>query len=304
MRFWNRLFYLGSGKGQFPKQPALDVKGLPGIGLTDLVAPAGGFPTEVPVSFFKVGGMRLAAVPFEMTSLAGFALKERLGNPDNTLAVGLANEYFSYLATPKEYQEQDYEGASTLYGVDSLSCLEELFGTIETAGPEKAVAPRRFDAGPAATVLLGPDFWGRNGIHRDATLQSPFLSESPLPQPLPAFEWNDTKPENGVFLLTQTASSGWAAEAENEFRLLVELVDGCAQETRSNSETGGSRPRKCGTKTWSVAWLGRDPAGSSARHRFLVRLKGGEKKCSEEFLSGVRVPAAGLKEASCPPDVP
>jgi len=299
LRLWNRLFYLGSGKGQSPKQPALDVKGLPGLGLTAIVAPASGFPKEVPASLFRIGGIRLAAVPFEMTSLAGLALKERLGNPDETLVVGLSNEYISYLATPKEYQEQDYEGASTLYGVESLNCLGDLLAHVDATGPEREVKSRRFDSGPIAAVQLGPAFWGWNGIHRDATLQGPFLNESPLKQPLVAFEWNDKDPDEGVALLTRRDSGGWTTETEHDFHLLVELVNGCAQ-SHDEPRLSGSGPPTCDTRLWSVTWIGKDPRDIHERHQFLVRLTGDRKSCSEEFFSNAPVSARGLREAPCP----
>lgn len=303
-RLWNHLFYIGSGKGQDPKQPALDVKGLPGFGLTDIVAPAGGFPREVPASLFRIGRVRLAAVPFEMTSLAGLAFKEKLGNPDETLVVGLANEYISYLTTPEEYREQDYEGASTLYGADSLNCLEDLMDLVDAAKPEREVQSRRFDTGPAdfAAARPGPDFWGRNGIYRDATLQAPFLSETPLARPLVRFEWKDEDPDEGVVLLTRN-SSGWATETEDDFRLLVELVDGCVW-SRGERQLDRRGPPLCETKRWSVTWLGKQSRNIPARYQFLVRLRGNRKKCSEEFMSDTMVSGAGLGEAPCPPALP
>jgi neutral ceramidase len=303
-RFWRHLFYVGSRKGQDPKQPALDVKGLPGFGLTDIVVPSGGFPKEVPASLFRIGRMRLAAVPFEMTSLAGLVLKEKLGNPGETLVIGLANEYISYLTTPNEYLEQDYEGASTLYGGDSLSCLGDLMKLVDAAKPEREVQSRTFDAGSTTFIggRPGPGFWGWNGIHRDASLQAPFLSKSPLERPLVAFEWKDDDPDEGVVLLTRNSSS-WATETEDEFHLLVELIDGCVW-SRGERRLSRQGPASCETKRWSATWLQNEPTDTPVRHQFLVRLTENRKRCSEEFMSNATVSGAGLGEAPCPPDIP
>jgi neutral ceramidase len=116
-----------------------------------LVGPAGAFtsngldfPNMAPVTVVQLGSAVVAAVPFEMTTVVGTRIRDRLtlflrnqGHPsEDVVMVGLANSYLQYVASPDEYELQHYEGASTLYGPQTarflgnhLLCLtDSLFG--------------------------------------------------------------------------------------------------------------------------------------------------------------------------------
>lgn len=293
-RLVRTLFYGGIGAGQGQKTPALDLKGLPGVGVTQLVAPASAFPREVPLSVLEVAGLSLLAVPFEMSGLAGLDLRKKSGDPERTLVVGLANEYWSYLVTPKEYDEQDYEGASTLFGRESLGCLADLLARAEPPGP--AVPARRFDAGPKPLIPLGPGTWGWNGPFRDASFLSPFLPEGAgLDARFARFEWESEEPDEGVELLTRSGGA-WRVAREDGFELVVELVDGCVRRDVAAAQAAGNG--RCPAR-WAVTWLGR-PSVEPADPRVLrVRLRDGSSVCSAEF-SSPPAEAASLPAGPCP----
>ncbi len=263
-RVWNRIRHWTAYremKAQEPKVPGLDLRDLPGIGLTGLIAPPGGYPSEVPASLVRLGSRTIAAVPFEMTTAAGMWLKDRLAGEGvaNPILVGLANEYVSYLVTEKEYDEQDYEGASTLYGRFSLKCLAELLSPA-TVRPETDVPARTFSAGgpPVLDAALGPPFWGRNGQFQDASLESPFLPEIRGQERLPRFEWEHCNEDDAVELLTRKSGAWTVDRIESGGELLVELPEG-----RQGGE--GNHHRR-----WAAVWLAGKLEGAGVSHMFRV----------------------------------
>ncbi len=96
------------------------------------------FPARVPISIFRLGGLVVASVPAEMTTVAGDralrAVRDELLDDgpgvDHVALTGLTNAYLQYVTTEEEYELQQYEGASTLYGrwssrffSNQLACL-------------------------------------------------------------------------------------------------------------------------------------------------------------------------------------
>ncbi|KAJ1451704.1 Neutral/alkaline nonlysosomal ceramidase [Pelagophyceae sp. CCMP2097] len=105
-------------------------------------------PSILPVQLLKVGGLVIAAFPCELTTMAGRRVKAMLrtkfGANVEIVVAGLANEYADYTTTAEEYQQQRYEGASTVFGQHQLAAyLQEtakladamLAGQIVDAGP-------------------------------------------------------------------------------------------------------------------------------------------------------------------------
>ena len=76
---------------------------------------------------------RVFAAPFELTTVTGTRIRDRLTlfleqkKPreaiEGVIMVGLANNYLQYAATSDEYNLQHYEGASTLYGPETARFL-------------------------------------------------------------------------------------------------------------------------------------------------------------------------------------
>ncbi|MCA1583037.1 MAG: neutral/alkaline non-lysosomal ceramidase N-terminal domain-containing protein [Acidobacteria bacterium] len=266
-RVWNRIRHWTAYremKAQEPKVPGLDFRDLPGSGVTGLIAPPEGYPSEVPASLVRVGSRTIAAVPFEMTTAAGMSLKTSLAAQGvaNPIVVGLANEYVSYLVTEEEYDEQDYEGASTLYGRFSLKCLAALLAPASVR-PETNVPPRTFSAGgpPVLDAALGPAFWGSNGQFQDASLESPFLPEGRGQERLPRFEWEHCNEDDAVELLTLKSGAWTVDRVESSGEVLVELAEG-----REGPDQNGHLHHR----RWAAVWLTGKDEDSAASHMFRV----------------------------------
>ncbi|ACO63157.1 neutral/alkaline ceramidase [Micromonas commoda] len=110
---------------------------------------------DVPVQVLRVGTLLVACVPAEVTTAAGARLVRWIkasaaeaagtGRTDGdweVIVTGLANGYSGYVTTPEEYAAQRYEGASTLYGPNTLGayamCLCELTRELLTANDSTA----------------------------------------------------------------------------------------------------------------------------------------------------------------------
>ena len=95
------------------------------------------FPSMAPISLIRIGHGLIAAAPFELTTVTGTRIRDRLTlflqkkatrEPvDGVIMVGLANNYLQYAATSDEYDLQHYEGASTLYGPETARFLGNHF---------------------------------------------------------------------------------------------------------------------------------------------------------------------------------
>ncbi len=100
---------------------------------TGNMGPAGWTPNILPTQIFVIGQVALVAVPSEMTSMAGRRLRNHLSDSLEALGVeriviaGYANAYSNYVTTREEYQTQNYEGASTLFGEWTLSAYQQVY---------------------------------------------------------------------------------------------------------------------------------------------------------------------------------
>jgi neutral ceramidase len=126
------------------------------------------FPRGGPIGLVHVAprgsaGAWLATVPLEVTTMTGLGLRDTLAPLGGDLAVvGLTNQYLQYVATEQEYDNQLYEGASTLYGPHSAQFLSRAFDCMakellsggaqrcRDAPPMNRVGP--FDPHPAPRV--------------------------------------------------------------------------------------------------------------------------------------------------------
>lgn len=95
-------------------------------------------PEVLPLQLVRIGQLYLAAGPAEFTIVAGLrirrAVAEELGVPlENVLVQGYANAYSQYVTTPEEYDAQQYEGASTLFGRYTLPAYQQEFTRLAAA---------------------------------------------------------------------------------------------------------------------------------------------------------------------------
>jgi neutral ceramidase len=92
-------------------------------------------PDIVPLQIVRIGPLHLVAMPGEVTIVAGLRIRrsvaDELGVPvENVLIQGYANEYSQYVTTPEEYDLQQYEGGSTLFGRNTTPAYQQEFGKL------------------------------------------------------------------------------------------------------------------------------------------------------------------------------
>ena len=95
---------------------------------------------DVQVQVFRLGNVLIVSVPAEVTTVAGRRLaraaaraardaedlKNSATSSWSVVVNGLANGYSGYVTTEREYGEQRYEGASGLYGPNTLRLYERV----------------------------------------------------------------------------------------------------------------------------------------------------------------------------------
>lgn len=86
-------------------------------------------PFYLPFQIVQVGKIGIIGLPFEPTTLVGTYIRHYLASLWHSLGIqevivqGYSNAYAGYLTTYHEYQMQLYEGASTHFGMWSLSVV-------------------------------------------------------------------------------------------------------------------------------------------------------------------------------------
>lgn len=151
-------FLTGSEEG---RGPLYDITGVPLEGKVSPIddpvqgdkiqTPVGSPPPAVPISVVRIGDGALATVPGEPTKQVGVHIREALLPALAPLGVksitigGLAQDYIQYITTPAEYGAQSYEGASTLFGKNEATFLQErlaeLASDMTTGRPAPAASP-------------------------------------------------------------------------------------------------------------------------------------------------------------------
>jgi len=207
------FYYLGYHEGikghyneaQGSKKPALDLL-LPfpvPDSLTRLIEAATSAPRIIPIGVYSIGSLAIATLPGEFTTVMGQrisrAVRHRMKDhpPDDVLLIGPANEYISYFTTPEEYEEQAYEGASTLYGKISGELVRQKLGLLAERvnnGTPYLQEEIRYLYQPGPIKRFGIKTLGQLGKFPEEGL-SPVLQniETGLPalRTFPAFCWDD-----------------------------------------------------------------------------------------------------------------
>lgn len=119
-----------------------------------------GIPDEAPLGVYRIGHVVLGTLPGEVTTMLGrriaAGLKGATSPEDSVVLVGLANEYISYFTTPEEYDAQEYEGATTLYGPASGPLLEVELERLarNLSRPDIGTWQRRYRYEPGGTNIF------------------------------------------------------------------------------------------------------------------------------------------------------
>ncbi|GAA5066088.1 neutral/alkaline ceramidase [Nocardia callitridis] len=126
-----------------------------------LLPPVAWVPNVVPVQIVRLGELYLAAAGGEFTITSGLRIRRAVAAAldvelEQVLMQGYANAYHEYVATPEEYDAQQYEGASTLFGRYTLCAYQQEFTRLATA----FAAGQRVARGPAPRDVsnLQPNF--------------------------------------------------------------------------------------------------------------------------------------------------
>lgn len=132
---------------------------------------------RVPVQLIRIGRLYLVTVPGEVTIVSGLRVRRTVAaivgaELEDVLCVGYSNAYIHYFTTPEEYEEQRYEGGSTIFGRWQVPALMQVASELATAmrdgeqiaagvhpGPPNKrswVAKPRPDSGEFGTVVTPP----------------------------------------------------------------------------------------------------------------------------------------------------
>ncbi|MFX0573886.1 neutral/alkaline ceramidase [Nocardia nepalensis] len=126
-----------------------------------LLPPVPWVPNVVPIQIVRIGELYLACGGGEFTIVAGLRIRRAVAAAlgvalDQVLMQGYANAYHEYVTTPEEYDSQQYEGGSTLFGRYTLPAYQQEFTRLATAFAARQQVPR----GPAPRDVsnLQPNF--------------------------------------------------------------------------------------------------------------------------------------------------
>ncbi len=121
-----------------------------------LLPPGGWVPNVLKIQILRIGQFYIVGGPAEFTIVSGLRVRrtvaEELGVPlENVIFQGYANSYSSYCTTPQEYDSQQYEGGSTMFGRYTLPAYQQGYAALAAAMRDGTEPPR----GPAPADLSG-----------------------------------------------------------------------------------------------------------------------------------------------------
>ncbi|MDO5731291.1 neutral/alkaline non-lysosomal ceramidase N-terminal domain-containing protein [Corynebacterium sphenisci] len=105
-------------------------------GAKELLLPVGYLPGMVQQTHLfhlhRLAGLLIASLPFEPTTVAGHRIRRTVAaaagvDPALVIVQGYVSGYGHYVATPEEYDQQDYEGGATVFGRDTLPAVLQIF---------------------------------------------------------------------------------------------------------------------------------------------------------------------------------
>jgi neutral ceramidase len=238
-------------------------------------------PNIVDIQMFRVGQFFIVVSPGEATTMSGRRWREAIadeasgsGMTDADPVVvlgGPANSYTHYIATPEEYGIQRYEGASTLYGPNTLNAYINLTlsylpylakgsNGAPPAGPSPPINVDRALSFITGVVYDSPGIGKKYGdvitdvqanYQLGAVVNATFVGANPR---------NNLRLE-GTFATVERKLSnpaGWTqVRSDNDWDLVYRW-------TRVNGLIGTSQV----TVSWETGWNGRQPKPGTYRIRY------------------------------------
>ena len=102
---------------------------------------------ELPVQLLRVGDLHLIGVANEVSIVSGLRLRQTVAeitgsDLKDVLVAGHSNAYAHYLTTPEEYDAQQYEGGSNMFGRWQLPALQQTAADLATRMRDGEPAPQ------------------------------------------------------------------------------------------------------------------------------------------------------------------
>jgi hypothetical protein len=258
----------------------------------------------VPLGVYRIGGVAFGTLPGEFTTMAGKQIADAIkaalpalpdaGDYGRVLLIGLADEYLSYFTTPAEYDLQHYEGASTLWGLDSTDhikkALVSLSGKLSPKPTQTGPVEYSYSAG--TTKRFGVTSFGlitRMERLRDTyTSVANVLMEEPAGIPIPfnpfvVFidenpEWPDDPPPPDARVFPAVSIEALSGSDWNTYR-----VDGVPETDQGLRFLTTEIAANLGKTRWNMIWMAPADTGEQARFRFKIERPEGEPVCSDGF---------------------
>jgi neutral ceramidase len=154
-------FLTGSEEGRGPLYDITRIpfEGLKGLPLdpahgNKLIVPIGTWSEASPMTLARIGDGAIVTMPGEPTVGVGERTRAavleaaRGAGVRHVTVAGLANDYLNYITTPEEYDTQQYEGASTVFGRHQGTFLTDRAGELGAAlaGGGVRLEEREYDA--------------------------------------------------------------------------------------------------------------------------------------------------------------
>ncbi|MCX6580973.1 MAG: neutral/alkaline non-lysosomal ceramidase N-terminal domain-containing protein [Candidatus Aminicenantes bacterium] len=243
--------------------------------LRNLFYPPGAFPDIAPIHVVRLGdALSLATLPVEATTETGFRIYNTLTREMKSPRLALldvTNEYISYVATPEEYNAQNFEGAFTLYGpLESEFFEQELLNTAQTLGKEPPATLSTFTFYPGREISV-PNLKriGNQLLCKDQKLEIEKDDKGNISKVI--FYWKDTeqialgKELPAIKILKENGplkNSYGVEESDQWLNMEVECRKGLY---------------------WSVGWTPPQDCIAAGSHRFVVSRPGKEPIYSPPF---------------------
>lgn len=137
---------------------------------TGLTRPYPWTPEVLPLSIHRIGRLAIVAMPTEITTMAGRRVRETVkealdGAVDHVVIAALSGAYANYCTTPEEYEAQNYEGGSTLFGKWTLPAYQQELAALATAMRNN----QPVDPGPTPRDLSNEQLTFQTGVVLDNT---------------------------------------------------------------------------------------------------------------------------------------
>jgi neutral ceramidase len=250
----NNPFFERISRRLYRRSPALEAVQAP----KDLALPVGMLhwsQERFPVQLVRIGGLYLVCLPFEVTIVSGLRIRRRVAEVlgtdlDHVLCQGYANGFGHYVTTPEEYEFQNYEGGSTIFGRYELDALiaasAHLAGAMASGTPVEPGAPPARHRVRIPSPMGSPIFERRQSIavldaprsaHVGETVNVRFAADHPNAVIRPTYllvdrcdggTWTTVADDSSLTTtirwhrdrrLRWTATATWTADAPGSYRI-------------------------------------------------------------------------------------